>query len=296
MKQLSRIEGLLSRLKNRLAQLYYQNLPESTAIALKKKFKHKEETADWEKCTELCEIYSAIRPIWCKPDFAKLEGILGSNQIARSDKQHANGIIGVIVETRKLASLELVIKNFIEQTGLNVQLFHGVNNHEFILDCEIKKLIDSQQVTLYELQTDKLDASAYNALFMSKSFWEAMNTRNKIFVFQTDSYIYPKAESSLKDFLEFDYIGSRWSRKRPIGLIIDGGSGGLSIRDWRKSVACLEQFTPELWQGGEDGYFAFHIELLGGKVGKNKDCGRFSIQGALSKNSYSVHKIVREHL
>jgi len=279
------------RLKKSLFQFYCQNLCKSTATVLRGKILKGNKSIEWLQSSELTDIYSTMKPVRAKPNFSKIEKIFNRDSIPRTSVYPKQNTLGVIVETRKQASLEFVITDFIQQTGLNVQLFHGTNNRQDILTSEIRRYVDTGQVTLYELRTDKLDAPMYNALFLSKAFWEAMISRGKIFVFQTDSCICKKSEFSLNDFLRFDYIGSRRSRKRPIGLILDGGSGGLSIRDWQKSVKCLEVFPPPLWKGGEDGYFAFHIELLGGKVGKNRDCGKFSTQNIFSHKSYGAHKI-----
>ena len=89
----------------------------------------------------------------------------------------------------------------------------------------------------------------------------------------------------------FDYIGSRWPRERPTGLVVDGGSGGLSVRDWQASVACLNTFPARQWVGGEDGYFSFHMALLGRNVAKAKDCERFSTQHFFRRKSFGAHQI-----
>jgi len=198
--------------------------------------------------------------------------------------------LGVIVETRKSVDLEFVVTNFIQQTKLPVQLFHGLGNKEFILSSKLSEYITSGEVILHELFTDSLKRSDYNAIFLTKHFWELLVSRGKIFVFQTDSIICENSESCIEDFLRFDYIGSKWQRERPIGLTIDGGSGGLSIRDWQKSMECLDAFPSRFWKGGEDGFFAFHIELIGGEVGTDEDCGRFSTQEYFTHYSYGAHK------
>jgi hypothetical protein len=48
---------------------------------------------------------------------------------------------------------------------------------------------------------------------------------------------------------------------------------------------------PELWSGGEDGYFAFHIELMGGRVGKGRACARFGTQHEFLSRSFGAHTI-----
>ena len=96
---------------------------------------------------------------------------------------------------------------------------------------------------------------------------------------------------NLNTFLDFDYIGSTWARTRPVGITIDGGNGGLSLRSWEKSLQCLEQFPSSFWPGGEDGYFGFHMELIGAKVGKDVDCAKFSTHRYFRYKSFGAHKI-----
>ncbi|MFT5258502.1 MAG: hypothetical protein ACI810_000234 [Gammaproteobacteria bacterium] len=75
------------------------------------------------------------------------------------------------------------------------------------------------------------------------------------------------------------------------GSIIDGGNGGLSLRDWSKSVKCLERFPPEKWGGGEDGYFAFHLQLMGAKFSSFDDSTQFATQNFFKHNSFGAHQV-----
>ena len=115
--------------------------------------------------------------------------------------------------------------------------------------------------------------------------------RKKILVFQTDAILCANSDYQLSDFLGFDYIGSKWPRDRPVGMTIDGGNGGLSLRDWHKTVECLDRFSPKMWPGGEDGYFAFHMDLMGGRVGRGDECSRFSTQHEFLNRSFGGHKL-----
>lgn len=275
------------------SRFYYDRICKSTSAVLRQKHLDREGTVAWPQCPELTDIYSGMKPASSAPDFSGIAAILAEHPSDRTGTNPGQDALGVIAETRRHPHLESVTRNFIQQTGLNVHLFHGSDNLEYILSGDIGKYVETGQVTLQELRTETLDGPMYSALLLTRPFWEAMIGRGKIFVFQVDSWICRQSRFKLNRFLQFDYIGSRWRRKRPTGLILDGGSGGLSIRDWRKSVQCLEMFPPSLWRGGEDGYFAFHIELMGGKVGRRRDCGRFSTQDFFSHKSYGAHSISR---
>ena len=200
--------------------------------------------------------------------------------------------LGVIVETRPHRALEFVVCNFIENTGKRVQLFHGINNHEYILNSQIMKFVESGKVILTQLPINNLDASLYNSLFLNVSFWDAIVGRGKIIIFQTDSLVCNNSIYTLNDFLKFDYIGASWlNRLRHNGLIVDGGVGGFSLRDYAKSKECTERFQSAAWLGGEDDFFAFHIELIGGKVGTTQECEKFCTQNVFTKKSYGAHQI-----
>ncbi|MCC3862332.1 DUF5672 family protein [Pseudemcibacter aquimaris] len=239
--------------------------------------------------SHIAHMYNSLRTLSSVPDFQSIVGIL-PNQ-----RKHELGedvpVLGVIVETREHPQLSFVIENVIENTGIPVQLFHGEKNLEFILNSPISKWIKSGQVHLTLLNTDELCARKYNALFLSKEFWHNVRGRKKILIFQTDAIICSNSEYSLDDFQSYDYIGSKWNRNRTLGLIIDGGNGGLSLRDWSKTYECIERFPAEFWRGGEDGYFAFHIDLIGGKVGREDECAKFSTQYQFLYNSFGAHQL-----
>ena len=166
----------------------------------------------------------------------------------------------------------------------------GPVNEAFIKDTSISALIEQGKFVLTPLRIKTLSPVQYNSLLLSKFFWNAVIGRQKILVFQTDSILCPKSEYALDDFLKFDYIGSSWRRERPITMIIDGGNGGLSLRDWGKSMKCLNRFPASQWPGGEDGYFAFHIDLITDRVGRPKDCAKFSTQSEFLACSFGAHK------
>ena len=45
------------------------------------------------------------------------------------------------------------------------------------------------------------------------------------------------------------------------------------------------------WPGGEDGYYGFHLELIGAKIGKSIDCAKFSTQSFFQYKSFGAHNI-----
>jgi len=212
-------------------------------------------------------------------------------KLAPAEKPVDDNVWGVIVETREHPALEFIINHFSEQLGIGIQLFHGTANESFIMESKIAGLIEQGKVKLTPLKTETLSLGDYNALFLSREFWDSQLGRKKILIFQTDAILCANSDYQLSDFLGFDYIGSRWLRDRPVGMTIDGGNGGLSLRDWPRTVVCLKRFSPKMWPGGEDGYFAFHMDLMGGRVGRGDECSRFSTQHEFQYKSFGGHKL-----
>jgi len=238
-------------------------------------------------------IYQKLKPWKSSSTLASMEKI--KNAIG-DDLYEINvlpdQILGVIVETRPHENLYYVIQNFINCTGLRVQLFHGNNNLDFIMSSEIKRLIANKQVFLTPLNLSTLTASYYNSLFLSESFWLMIKGRCKVLVFQADTICCPNSPYKLNDFYNFDYIGAVWhNRLMPNGLILDGGVGGFSFRDYFKSLEALKRFPSENWQGSEDDFFAFHIELIGGQVGTKQECAKFCTQNNFTSLSFAAHQL-----
>jgi len=237
---------------------------------------------------DIKNLYNTLKIISSMPDFSRIRNIL-QNPTTKINKSLP--ILGVIVETRKHPDLSFVINNFLDNTHVPVQLFHGKDNLNYIMSTSISKLINDKKVYLTQLEINNLSSNLYNALFLSKEFWNNLISKNKILVFQTDAIICSHSNYSINDFISFDYIGSKWPRNRPVGLIMDGGNGGLSLRDWKKSYDCLNRFPSKYWVGGEDGYFAFHIDLIGGKVARNNECAKFSTQEEFLFKSWGAHQV-----
>lgn len=213
-------------------------------------------------------------------------------QISNSETQiFTEELLGAIIETRIHPALEHVVENIVCELGIPVQLYHGEGNKDYILSTRIGELVKRGNVILTHLETDSLTASRYNELLMSSKFWASLIGRKKILIFQTDTIICSGASYSIDDFISYDYIGSNWPRRRPIGLTIDGGNGGFSLRDWKKSYECIQRFPPTFWKGGEDSYFSFHLDLMGAHVGRSSACSKFCTQYAFRDNSLGAHKI-----
>ena len=208
--------------------------------------------------------------------------------------KESNYFFGLMIEFRKVKSIEKVIKSFFLKIDSKILIVCSENNHEYIKTKYIKDLIIKEKIFIYNIgKVDSFSPSDYNKILLSKNFWELLPNCIKVIVFQTDSLICKKSKFVIDDFKEFDYIGSAWDIKRPIGLNIKGGSGGLSLRDLSMTKKVLKEFCPYNWPGGEDGYFAFHMELIGGNVASYKNASKFSTQTHFHYKSFGCHKVSR---
>ncbi|MEO0436654.1 MAG: DUF5672 family protein [Pseudomonadota bacterium] len=216
------------------------------------------------------------------------------DQVAPPQADHETPVWGLICETRCHGKIVEVVENVAAVTGAPIQLFHGRENRDFLQNSRLKALIRRERLLLTELNLpEQIGQHDYNRLLLTKRFWELVRARRKVLVFQIDSLCCIRSDFTVKDFLSYDYIGSCWSRDRPIGLKIDGGSGGFSLRDWPLTMACLEHFCADRWPGGEDGFFAFHVDLLGGAVASMDAAARFSTQDFYRSRSFGCHQIQR---
>lgn len=241
------------------------------------------------RAKHLQEIYNGLRPQHNVVDFDSIKSMV--TQLRHSDDSAQHPLWGVIIETREHPALAFVIDNISNRLGIPVQLFHTAENRKFIYNSSISEIIDPQKVVLTQMHIDHMLSPQYNALLLSPDFWLAVRGRNKLLIFQTDALLCSASDYSINKFMNFDYIGSNWPRQRPVGLVMDGGCGGLSLRDWGKTLECLQRFPAYNWPGGEDGYFAFHMDLIGAKVGRSLDCAKFGTQNAFLFHSFGLHQI-----
>lgn len=257
----------------------------STAHSLRSQLARKGISPEMIEKKHVCRTYGEMKAISSAPDFAKISEVLNSLVPGTPVDDE---VTGVIIETRRHKNIRLVLENFMNVVDMPVQLFHGIDNEEY-LETELHGSI-REKISLVKLPVKDFNANSYNALLLSEVFWAALSGRNKILIFQTDALPCANSTFEIREFLHLDYIGSLWQRKRPIGIVADGGNGGLSIRDWSRSLECLRRFTPAEWKGGEDGYFSFHLDLLGYHVATAEQSARFSSHVAFCYESWGVHQ------
>lgn len=205
--------------------------------------------------------------------------------------QDNNLVSLVIVETRasETNALRLTITSMRKKINAPITLICGIKNANEACLAMQKSGFVNYKVLRLEQQLDCADD--YNRLLMSFNFWNQMYETEKLLVFQTDSVICEKSNFSLEDFKNFDYIGGQWMIERPCGLSIYGGSGGFSLRDRKLSIQALKLFGNSSWQFGEDGFYGFFIDVLGGKVGTQQDMDNFCSEKQWKEGCFAIHKL-----
>ncbi len=132
----------------------------------------------------------------------------------------------VIVEPRVDPKMLSIIKNhlyFLNNNDSNIkwglQVFHGVDNKDFI--CDILK--DIKNVDFVDTGVKDFTKIEYNQYMKSHEFWSQVKGE-KILTFQTDTLL---LRHGIDDFLKYDYIGAPWVKPKEKRFI---GNGGLSLR------------------------------------------------------------------
>ena len=239
-----------------------------------------------ESKSHITKLLESIQPIPSSHHFSNLDIDL-SNSIGQLDNSYLGGLV---IEPRECDELNFVISNYFEEIQRPLVVITSRFNNAFMENKYIQKMLKKNLLKIVLIENKSIAASDYNKLLLSNSLWKILPFK-KVLIFQTDSLICKHSDYTIDDFLKFDYIGSAWTRERPIGLTIDGGSGGFSLRNIELSLSVIKNFDPNSWPGGEDGYYAFYLELIGGKVGKFDDCVKFSTQEVFLEKSFGCHKI-----
>lgn len=198
-----------------------------------------------------------------------------------------NSVVAVIIDDRNNEAVRNAVSDFHRSDKIS-KIIH--------LGCEVS--IANMEQSLQKKYLSFLlpykirGAYDYNNLLMNKGFWHSFRKQKRVIIFQHDVLLLQPWSYFDDAWLNFDYIGAEWEEKRPNGKTIAGGCGGFSIRNPQLHLSICEQFSPILWIGGEDGYFAYFTSKLGGRVAEQSISRQFCCQFDISPGSFAIHKKV----
>lgn len=190
----------------------------------------------------------------------------------------------VIVESRPVDRLVRVILQFMSvlDEDWEFQVYHSPRNERMLRDSSSLQWAMAQgRLKLYHIDRDQFDQNWYNSLFMNnRTFWEHISSE-LILIFQVDAVLCNRSPTTIKDYLQFDYIGGAWG-----GAHSFGGNGGLSLRRRAKVLECVSPYA-----GGqmEDTHFAFCMNARGHRVARQADSIPFSVETVFYGTPWGIH-------
>lgn len=176
----------------------------------------------------------------------------------------------------------------IVETRINYRLPAIIEQHmKFLPEHRICLFTDEAGYNFY---SGKIDAQFYiinpinnlpdyNRLLTSLDFWEFED--DEVLIFQADSML---LRTGIEDFIGFDFIGA------PIKHIpFPAMNGGLSLRNQKAMIKCIEHraWNPSL--GNEDIYFCNILREIDGLIPDREEAAKFSVETIFSLGSLGYH-------
>jgi len=174
--------------------------------------------------------------------------------------------VAVIVETGVKHEFEYAVRNVMMRLGPDwgLVVVHNKANAAFV--HHVLKGVTNPR--FYGLELDVSDSSSKDRLFKSAWFWRMLQA-DKALIFQSDSMML--RDSSLDDFMQYDYIGAPFPKSDQIWssgygkLIGEGvGSGAFSLRSVEAMIEICEKMGSESPANeSEDVFFVVNMVRTG---------------------------------
>lgn len=155
---------------------------------------------------------------------------------------------------------------------------------------DVSEVIEAHTKMLNSLFTESLHFKTtiktiqqYNEVLTSVEFWSKLLDYDKVLIFQHDSMLLRKG---IQEFMGYDYVGAPWKFQD------HGGNGGLSIRNPKAMLACIEKqpWNPKI--GNEDVYFSNLLkDMPEYKLAPREVCRKFSCESIFQLGTLGYHAI-----
>jgi len=145
----------------------------------------------------------------------------------------------VIVEPRNHKALSFVLTNMHNNLPKNWNIIWC---HTDITDTKtiLEKVKIPRLSTLLLKHKGNMNIGDYNNLLCSEEFWNYFNKEN-ILIFQTDSVIISESPFDLREYLDYEFIGSPWPFKDMFQYC---GNGGFSKRTKSAMLKVIKTLGP----------------------------------------------------
>ncbi len=244
-------------------------------------------------------IFLSMLPRWVEsaglPDTIIAKSNLAIEPSIITPNINIDWLVCSLIETRPLPFLGELIQSF-----LNAKLPLAIYCSDLNFDLVTQFASSPYLYSIRKVTFSQFTRQTYNALLMSQVFWETIPRVEKLLTLQSDTILSKEScITTLEEFRNYDFIGSYWEPTRPIMLEVNGGNGGISLRNVINSKKIIDTYTNVDWPGGEDSFFSFFTEFLGGNVPlTRREYEQFSVHIRPLQNQvvpFAMHKPPRDY-
>lgn len=160
--------------------------------------------------------------------------------------RRVNNKVAVIVEPRRHAYLEHVVRNVMYHLGpqWNLEIITYEKNIDFI-----ESSFPGCTLRVVGLPFPNMNQTLYNHLLMDPWFWWHLREEH-VLIFQTDCIMF---RGGVDDWLEYDYVGANYFHPQHMSPKYGGVQGGFSLRRRSCMLECLDKVS---WKSIQ--YFRSH--------------------------------------
>ena len=200
-------------------------------------------------------------------------------------KCHPNSTkAAVIIEPRRHAMLESVVRNIMHHLGANWNLHIWTYSRN---ESWVRNLFPDWELHVHSVPFPNMNQTLYNGYLLDPYFWDTLSEEH-ILIFQTDCLLFRSIPSEM---FAFDYVGANYYRAEHIAPSIGGIQGGLSLRKRSAMADCLRRVSwdtiqhyrismglPKIATKHEDIFFTHACEMLKKQVPPPPMRSSFSIE------------------